>query len=175
MRMTARTCAAATVAAAALFLGACGGSATVTDDSTATSVPVATNTGGAAASTTAKQDASSSSSSATASSGAPAATAEQGSQDGGAREVPSPAAQSAPLQPVDHDYLDALKDGGINVDGVEDQLIATARNVYQAQQEGGESYLLDAVAGQLQEQGRTQDDPQQVAQVIARSAQQAYC
>lgn len=67
-------------------------------------------------------------------------------------------------------YLEALRNGGINVHGVEDQLTGTGFNVCE-----GATITRDAVAGQLVEQRRTDLDPTAAAKLIDDTAHAHLC
>ncbi|MBV7296066.1 DUF732 domain-containing protein [Corynebacterium sp. TAE3-ERU12] len=78
-----------------------------------------------------------------------------------------------PLTEADEDYLLAITDFGVDISGTEDQLIAAGH----AHCNGTESdkAIVDAAAGQLVAQGRTEKKPEEVSAVIAKSADKAYC
>ena len=86
-----------------------------------------------------------------------------------------------PLSGDDEDYLDALIAAGIDVEGTEDQLIAAGHVHCGAgaadSGEGAESdeAVVNAVAGQVVAQERTEKDEAAVAQSIAKAAESAYC
>ncbi|MDO5099793.1 MAG: DUF732 domain-containing protein [Corynebacterium sp.] len=91
--------------------------------------------------------------------------------DGAAEEVseiPDPAIQ---LSDADNNYLDLLKEGGIKVDGVENQMIGAAEVVC------GDQFpaAVHAVAGQLVEQNRTSLTVEEVIPLIENSARKSYC
>lgn len=110
-----------------------------------------------------------------------------GSNGGGSQQAPrdQPAAEvselpeaSAERTPQELDFLDGLKEGGIDVDGVEDQLIATASTVCRSEEDGVENFTLDAIAGQLITQGRTdvpEDRAVEVSELIQDTAERTYC
>ncbi|APT93398.1 hypothetical protein CPHO_11440 [Corynebacterium phocae] len=83
-------------------------------------------------------------------------------------DAPAPAGTSAEAEDA---YLDDLKEAGINVEGVEDQLIGAAQAECNAQ----DQVTVPAVAGQLIEQARTQLEHGQVVEAIAASARTHYC
>lgn len=89
--------------------------------------------------------------------------------DKSAREVESLPGR-APGDPKEQEFFDDLK--GIDTAGVEDQLVATAQEVCRS---GRDAVVLDAVAGQLVEQGATDLNPDEVAERIAAAAEKAYC
>lgn len=79
------------------------------------------------------------------------------------------------LSEADNKYLDALVAAGINVDGVEDQLIGTGRAACAEAPAEERDVMALAIAGQLVAQGRSSDSAEQVAKIIASSAKKAYC
>lgn len=99
-------------------------------------------------------------------------------QDQPAAEVSELPDASAERSPQDLDFLDDLKEAGIDVEGVEDQLIATASTVCRAKEDGVENFTLDAIAGQLIAQGRTdipEDRAVEVSELIQETAERTYC
>ena len=96
-------------------------------------------------------------------------------QDREAREVSEVPSSGQQLSERDQNYLKELKDNSINVDGAEGSLIGTASGVCQSQDTKNIDVMTLAVAGQLVEQGRTQQKPEEVAAVLARAAKSAYC
>lgn len=99
-------------------------------------------------------------------------------QDKPAAEVSELPDTSAERSPQDLDFLDDLKEAGIDVEGVEDQLIATASTVCRAKEAGEENFTLDAIAGQLIAQGRTdipEDRAIEVSELIQETAERTYC
>lgn len=79
------------------------------------------------------------------------------------------------LSEADDSYLGALEKAGIDVDGVEDQLIGTGRAACADAPEEERQVIALAIAGQLVAQGRSQDSAEEVAKIIASSAEKAYC
>ena len=84
-------------------------------------------------------------------------------QDREAREVSEVPSSGQQLSERDQNYL---KEGS---------LIGTASGVCQSQDTKNIDVMTLAVAGQLVEQGRTQQKPEEVAAVLARAAKSAYC
>ncbi|MCG7261518.1 hypothetical protein MHJ96_09400 [Corynebacterium aurimucosum] len=81
-------------------------------------------------------------------------------EDRGAREIseiPAPAPEQGP----DQDFLAAVAEKGVNVDGVEDQVVGAAQASCQ-----GDSVTVPAVAGQLIEQGRTELSHEELVRLI---------
>ena len=81
-------------------------------------------------------------------------------EDRGAREIseiPAP----APAQGPDQDFLDAVAEAGVNIDGVEDQVVGAAQASCQ-----GDAVTVPAVAGQLIEQGRTELSHEELVRLI---------
>lgn len=155
-----RVFAAATACAGALALAACGGGSTV--DSSEVTGTTATGT--------------SETSSPTSASSTPVRTSPR---PDGEREVIEPGATRAseapdgrqPLSADDEKFLDALIADGIDVAGTEDQLIAAGR----IHCTGQDSEVIDAVAGQLVAQERTDAREDDVTKSIAKAAETAYC
>ena len=79
------------------------------------------------------------------------------------------------LSEADDSYLGALEKAGIDVDGVEDQLIGTGRAACADAPEEERQVIALAIAGQLVAQDRSQDSAEEVAKAIASSAKKAYC
>lgn len=79
------------------------------------------------------------------------------------------------LSEADDSYLEALEKAGIDVDGVEDQLIGTGRAACADAPEEERQVIALAIAGQLIAQGRSQESAEEVAKTIASSAKKAYC
>ncbi|WP_151529034.1 MULTISPECIES: hypothetical protein [Corynebacterium] len=99
----------------------------------------------------------------------PSSPTEEAPADQSAREIESiPGAE--PGDPKEVEFFEELK--GVDVNGVEDQLVATAQEVCE---EGRDSVLLNAVAGQLDQQGRSELNVEQLADRIADAAEKAYC
>lgn len=149
-----------------LGAAACAGSATVnSDDVSATAVATGSNTpDNGDGSTT-----------------APATQAhggKQAEQDGGparladdrAQEVDSIPVQEPHYSAEEQAFLTELKESGLNIKGIEDQLTATGMSVC-----SDESITRDAVAGQLVEQRRTDMDPDALGQLLTDSARAHLC
>lgn len=79
------------------------------------------------------------------------------------------------LSEADDSYLGALEKAGIDVDGVEDQLIGTGRAACADAPEEERQVIALAIAGQLVAQDRSQESAEEVAKTIASSAKKAYC
>lgn len=117
---------------------------------------------------------------------APAAPAQPQPRDQRAQEVsevPDPAPERSE---EDSAFLTAVAEGGVDVAGVEDQLIGAALTVCRS--EGGDSsdiaeqqerdagtVTVGAVAGQLLEQGRTELEQEETVALIENEARAAYC
>lgn len=149
---------AAVLLAAGTLLSACGSATVDEGDATETSVaPLERSSAASGESSASKASESSASSSGSASA---ERTPGEEPEDRGAREIseiPSP----APAQGPDQDFLDAVAEKGVNVDGVEDQLVGAAQASCQ-----GDAVTVPAVAGQLIEQGRTELSHEDVVQLI---------
>lgn len=146
---------AAVLLAAGTLLSACGSATVDENEATDTSVaPLERSSGEPSASKPSE-------SSASASGDAPTErTTGEEPEDRGAREVseiPTP----APAQGPDRDFLAAVAETGVNIDGVEDQLVGAAQASCQ-----GDTVTVPAVAGQLIEQGRTELSHEDVVQLI---------
>lgn len=145
---------------------ACGGSATVnSDDVSATAVATGSDTpadGDASTTVTATKT----------------RAGGQDDQEGGparladdrAREVESIPEQGNQFTAEEQAFLTQLKENGLNIEGVEDQLTATGMGVC-----SDEFITRDAVAGQLVEQRRTDMDPDTLGQLLTDSARAHLC
>ena len=89
-------------------------------------------------------------------------------EDRGAREISE--IPSAQLPKEEAAYLDSLKDAGVNVDGVEDQLLGAGKAACDEN-----DVTLSAVAGQLVEQQRTTMGFEELSKLIADSARTGIC
>ena len=90
-------------------------------------------------------------------------------EDRGAQEV-----EQAPTPQVDDSnsgYLDAIAGGGVDIAGVESQLVSAGNTACNPDDE----VTVPAVAGQLIEQGRTDKSIEEVIALINDQAQAAYC
>lgn len=145
---------AAVLLAAGTLLSACGSATVDEGDATETSVaPLERSSVASGESSASKASESSASSSAERTPG-------EEPEDRGAREIseiPTP----APAQGPDQDFLAAVAEKGVNIDGVEDQLVGAAQASCQ-----GDAVTVPAVAGQLIEQGRTELSHEDVVQLI---------
>ena len=92
-----------------------------------------------------------------------------------AKRVDEAPAGQMKLSEADDSYLGALEKAGIDVDGVEDQLIGTGRAACADAPEEEREVIALAIAGQLVAQGRSQESAEEVAKTIASSAKKAYC
>lgn len=147
----------ALLTAAALTLSACGGS-TVTSDE----VEDTTTTSSATTTTTESEETSSA-----------APKSSESKPDQGAQEIEELPETPSNIGEDDQEYLDQLAEGGVNVDGVEDVLIGVAASVCGSGPV--EDATAAAVAGQLVEQGRSDQDAEATARVIEQSAREIYC
>lgn len=169
MRTPARTGLVIAALAGTLTLTACGGATVESDPTTATSAaPPARSADDDAPETSPGE-------------GEPASPPPAGRpagpqlQDQGAREIDEIPEQETPRSPADVVFLGDLTDAGIDVEGIEDQLIGTAATVCVS----GENVLAEAtpqaVAGQLVAQGRTDLTVGEAAGLIETAAENAYC
>lgn len=149
----------AVLAAAGFTLAACGGTTVDSDDVTATQSAPSTTATEATTETQTETSAPEKSDEAD-----PALD-----NEGAASEVEAPADE--PMRPAEEEaYLEALREGGVNVDGNEEQLVSTARTICD-----GSMITRDAVAGQLVEQEQTKLDADKVAELIDASANDHIC
>ena len=95
-------------------------------------------------------------------------SASKSQEDRGAREISE--IPSAEVPEPDAKYLDKLKDAGINVDGVEDQLLGAGKAACDENE-----VTISAVAGQLIEQQRTTMGFEELSQLIKDSARSGIC
>ncbi|QGU05716.1 DUF732 domain-containing protein [Corynebacterium comes] len=170
MRIPARTGLLVIALTGGLTLTACGGATVENDPTTATTVAPLERSPKESASTTASE-----SEEPTTTQRSAQRPADPQPQDQGAREVDEIPDQEVPRSTEDVTFLGDLSDDGIDIDGVEDQLIGTAGTVCG---DGGNdltSATLPAVAGQLVEQGRTDKPVDEVAALIDSAAKNAYC
>lgn len=161
---------AAVLAAAGLSLAACGGATVESDDVTATpssSAPATESAAESATETTGTETATESSSAAA----APAAPADDPAAGEGAASEVENTPDAAPMRPEkDQAYLEALRQGGVNVEGNEEQLVGTGRTIC-----GGSTVTRDAVAGQLVEQQATQLKVEELSKLIESAARDNLC
>lgn len=173
------TLALASVGAAAT-LTACGG-ATVDSDDVKGSETTVTETSASAETSSSESATQSSTASSTASftatstaSGSTAASssanAQGGPQDRPAREIESMPEQANAYSAQEQAYLDHLRENGVNIEGVEDQLTATGASVC-----ANDTITRDAVAGQLVEQRRTDMTPEALGQLLTDTARANLC
>ena len=152
-------------AAAAVAVAACGGATVDSDDATDTPT-VASEAETESETETAET---------TETSEAPSSSAVVSSQskrvdDQPAREVTDVPQQASAFSPQEEAYLATLRESGVNVDGIEDQLTATGATVC-----ADNLITRDAVAGQLVEQRRTDMDAAGVAALISDTARANLC
>lgn len=165
---------------ASLSLAACG-SATVDSDSEvspdATVAPLERGDSGEESGDSQESEGSEESSSASPSTSkraeddaeASTSKSEPAPEDRGAQEV-----EQAPTPQVDDSnsgYLDAIAGGGVDIAGVESQLVSAGNTACNPDDE----VTVPAVAGQLIEQGRTDKSIEEVIALINDQAQAAYC
>lgn len=161
MTIAYRRLASALVLSGALALTACGGSTVTSDEVESSETSVA------------PLDRESSTASSTTSTSSRAASSSARPQDEGAREISSiPSAEPA-VDPAQEEYLTELADGGIDIAGVEDQMVGTAQTV--CSDDPLAATTSAAVAGQLVEQGRTDLSAEEVTRIIETSARDNYC
>ena len=95
-------------------------------------------------------------------------SASKSQEDRGAREISE--IPSAEVPEPDAKYLDKFKDAGVNVDGVEDQLLGAGKAACDENE-----VTIAAVAGQLIEQQRTTMGFEELSQFIKDSARSGIC
>ena len=145
----------ATIASVAALAG-CGGATVDSDDVTETATATSTSETTETASSSTVVERSSS--------------AGGGASDQPAREVTEVPQQASAFTPAEEAYLAGLRENGVNIDGVEDQLTATGVTVCE-----DDLITRDAVAGQLVEQRRTDMDAAGVATLIDDTARANLC
>lgn len=141
-------------------LTACGGATVDSDDVTETAATSATETATSATE----------SGTASATESATASSSRNGAGDQPAREVETVPTQVPSYAPEEQAFLDHLRQNGVNVDGLEDQLTATGFTVCD-----DDTITRDAVAGQLVEQRRTDMDAGTVATLLSDTARANLC
>lgn len=148
-------------------LTACGGATVDSEDVTETATTSATET---ATSATESGTASATESATASSAAAPGSSSRNGAGDQPAREVETVPTQVPSYAPEEQAFLDHLRQNGVNVDGLEDQLTATGFTVCD-----DDTITRDAVAGQLVEQRRTDMDAGTVATLLSDTARANLC
>lgn len=148
-------------------LTACGGATVDSEDVTETAATSATET---ATSATESGTASATESATASSAAAPGSSSRNGAGDQPAREVETVPTQVPAYAPEEQAFLDHLRQNGVNVDGLEDQLTATGFTVCD-----DDTITRDAVAGQLVEQRRTDMDARTVATLLSDTARANLC
>ncbi|UBI09438.1 DUF732 domain-containing protein [Corynebacterium coyleae] len=141
-------------------LTACGGATVDSEDVTETAATSATETATSATE----------SGTASATESATASSSRNGAGDQPAREVETVPTQVPAYAPEEQAFLDHLRQNGVNVDGLEDQLTATGFTVCD-----DDTITRDAVAGQLVEQRRTDMDARTVATLLSDTARANLC
>lgn len=150
-------------AATAVAVAACGGATVDSDDVTDTPTV-------ASEAETESETETTTETSAAPSSSAVVSSQSQRVDDQPAREVTDVPQQASAFSPQEEAYLATLRESGVNVDGIEDQLTATGATVC------ADSLITrDAVAGQLVEQRRTDMDAAGVAALISDTARANLC
>ena len=141
-------------------LTACGGATVDSEDVTETAATSATETATSATE----------SGTASATESATGSSSRNGAGDQPAREVETVPTQVPSYAPEEQAFLDHLRQNGVNVDGLEDQLTATGFTVCD-----DDTITRDAVAGQLVEQRRTDMDAGTVATLLSDTARANLC
>lgn len=167
------------LAASATLLAGCGGTTVTSDDVNATATSVAPLDRSATASSSAKE--SKGGESGTAGSSGPstgagvAAPAGPPPEDKGAREISEIPEQQPTHSREDTAFLEAVAEKEIKVEGVEPQLIGTARTVCAEEAAAVTDATVLAVAGQLVAQKRTDLPAEEVSEILTNAAREAYC
>lgn len=155
-------------AAAAVAVAACGGATVDSDDVTDT--PTVASEAETESETETTETAETSETSEVPSSSAVVSSQSKRVDDQPAREVTDVPQQASAFSPQEEAYLATLRESGVNVDGIEDQLTATGATVC-----ADDLITRDAVAGQLVEQRRTDMDAAGVAALISDTARANLC
>lgn len=160
------------VLAVSATLTACGGSATVDNQSGPGSIaplarPTSSEATVSATSGSAAFAAPGDASLAGVGANSPATTR---AKDQGAKEIASIPA-TATVAPTDADYLEQVKAAGINVSGVEDQVVAAGS----AACSPAGTATVGAVAGQLSAQGRTTLPQEKIISTLSDNGKAFYC
>lgn len=149
-------------AATAVAVAACGGATVDSDDVTDTPTVVSETTEAETSETTEASE--------TTETSAVVSSQSKRVDDQPAREVTDVPQQASAFSPQEEAYLATLRESGVNVDGIEDQLTATGATVC-----ADNLITRDAVAGQLVEQRRTDMDAAGVAALISDTARANLC
>ena len=149
-------------AAAAVAVAACGGATVDSDDVTETPTVASETTEAGTSETTEASE--------TTETSAVVSSQSNRVDDQPAREVTDVPQQASAFSPQEEAYLATLRESGVNVDGIEDQLTATGATVC-----ADDLITRDAVAGQLVEQRRTDMDAAGVAALISDTARANLC
>ena len=158
-------------AAAAVAVAACGGATVDSDDVTDTpTVASEAETESETETTETAETTETSETSEVPSSSAVVSSQSKRVDDQPAREVTDVPQQASAFSPQEEAYLATLRESGVNVDGIEDQLTATGATVC-----ADNLITRDAVAGQLVEQRRTDMDAAGVAALISDTARANLC
>ena len=155
-------------AAAAVAVAACGGATVDSDDVTDT--PTVASEAETESETETTETAETTETSEAPSSSAVVSSQSKRVDDQPAREVTDVSQQASAFSPQEEAYLATLRESGVNVDGIEDQLTATGATVC-----ADDLITRDAVAGQLVEQRRTDMDAAGVAALISDTARANLC
>lgn len=163
---------------ASLTLAACGGDATVENDDVSSVAPL-TQTDDPAEESADETDPEETETTTeeTSEPGAPAPPPAQPQPEDGAAEEIEEIPEQAPQRSAEEEaLLGELSDGGINVAGVEEQLIGAANTVCESAAAGEDTnVIVPAVAGQLIEQGQTELSNEEATELIDSAARSAYC
>lgn len=166
----------ALLASVGVTLAACGGGATVEDSGTNTSIAPLTREAKSSESTSAKSSASETTSaqdSGSASNGG--GRVEEPFKDGAGQEITAKPTPGESFSAKEKAFLDSLTKSGVNIAGVENQMIGAAGVVCQGNSQSLSPATVQAVAGQLLEQQRSKLSFDELTKLIDSSARSAYC
>lgn len=102
-------------------------------------------------------------------------TASQVAKDGPGTSVSQLPEPTDYLSEREKEYLKKLEEGGIDIEGIENQLVGVASVACKQVSPNLAPATVDAVAGQVIEQGRTTKSFEEVRKLIETSARSAYC
>lgn len=175
-----RLCALGVAGALGLTVAGCGGEATVSHEDAA-QAPASRDRAGESVSEESSKE--------TTTERSPAPVA--GGEDSGAREVDEVPARDGARSPEERGFLEALDDGGIDIKNNENELVGLARLVCGADAPEGDAdagsapgnpgaaaagqVTVEAVAGQLVEQKKTDLKQDEAARLLEDTARAQYC
>ncbi|MEX3558705.1 hypothetical protein [Corynebacterium sp. LK2522] len=155
--------------AASLGLAACGSATVDNDNEAAGPTSVAPLERGSETESASASESESAESSSKPSAAAPAG--DRAAEDRGAEEISEIPSPEADASAGDADFLRAVGERDIDAAGVETQLVSAAQRVCVEE----EPITLNAIAGQLIEQGRTELDYEELTRFLTDEARSVYC